>query len=203
MPNWCSTDYQIVGNRTKVQNLYNKFKQVMAADRSYEKDSSTFLPNSGWLGYVAKDILEINPELEKIFCRGTIEWLQEELDMDDNDTAHFQLTTETAWTDCRELFYRLSEKYDVEVLFITEELGCGIFQINDEEGRCFDSKYIVDDFEEGMDYYSSFDEVADIIEEKSGKRPTDFKDAVKLIEDCELDDKIAIHEVDYVSLTDY
>ena len=50
MPNWASTDYQIVGKRTEVQNLYNKFKQVIATDRSYEKDGTTFLPNSSWLG---------------------------------------------------------------------------------------------------------------------------------------------------------
>lgn len=73
MPNWCSTDYQIVGKRTEVQNLYNKFKKVIATDRIYEKDGTTFLPNSSWLGYVVKDILEIDPETEVIPCRGTIE----------------------------------------------------------------------------------------------------------------------------------
>ena len=123
MPNWCSTDYQIVGIRTEVQNLYNKFKKVIATDRSYEKDGTTFLPNSSWLGYVVKDILEIDPETEVIPCRGTIEWLQEELDIDEaNDTASFQLMTETAWSDCRKLFFTLMEKYDVQIFFIAESL---------------------------------------------------------------------------------
>jgi hypothetical protein len=72
MPNWCSTDYQIVGKRTEVQNLYNKFKQVIATDRSYEKDGTTFLPNSSWLGYVVQDILEIDPETEVIPCRAVV-----------------------------------------------------------------------------------------------------------------------------------
>lgn len=204
MPNWCSTDYQIVGNRTEVHKLYNKFKQVIATDRSYEKDGTTFLPNSSWLGYVVKDILGIDPETEKIPCRGTIEWLQEEVDIDeDNGTATFQLMTETAWSDCRKLFFTLMEKFDVQIFFITEELGCGIFQGNDEDGRYLTSRYIVDDFDDGMEYYSSFDEVADELEKISGKRVFDFKEAEKLIEDSDLDEKIGIHEIEYVSLNDF
>ena len=204
MPNWCSTDYQIVGIRTEVQNLYNKFKKVIATDRSYEKDGTIFLPNSSWLGYVVKDILEIDPETEVIPCRGTIEWLQEELDIDEaNDTASFQLMTETAWSDCRKLFFTLMDKFDVQIFFIAEELGCGIFQGNDEDGRYLTSRYIVDDFDEGMEYYSTFDEVAEILEKLTGKIVYDFKQAEKLIEDCELDEKIAIHEIEYVSLSDF
>ena len=200
MPNWCSTDYQIVGNRTEVQNLYNKFKQLIAIDRSDEKDGTIFC----WLGYVVKDILEMDPTTEQILCRGTIEWLQEELDIDEaNDTASFQLMTETAWSDCRKLFFILMEKYDVEVFFITEELGCGIFQGNDEDGRYLTSRYLVDDFEEGIDYYSTFEEVADELEKISGKRAHDFKEAEKMIKDCGLDERVAIHEIEYVSLSDF
>ena len=182
MPNWCSTDYQIVGKRTEVQNLYNKFKKVIATDRSYEKDGTTFLPNSSWLGYVVKDILDIDEA---------------------NDTASFQLMTETAWSDCRKLFFTLMDKFDVQIFFIAEELGCGIFQGNDEDGRYLTSRYIVDDFDEGMEYYSTFDEVAEILEKLTGKIVYDFKQAEKLIEDCELDEKIAIHEIEYVSLSDF
>lgn len=204
MPNWASTDYQIVGNRTEVQNLYNKFKQVVTTDRSHEKDGTTFLPNSSWLGYVVKDILGIDPATEEIPCRGKIEWLQEELDVDEaNDTAGFQIMTETAWTDCRKLFYTLMEKFDIQVFFIVEELGCGIFQTNDEDGRYLTSRYLVDDFDEGMDYYSTFDGMAEVLQELTGQLVYDFKEAEKLIEDCELDEKIAIHKIEYCSLSDY
>ena len=203
MPNWCSTDYQIVGNRTEVQNLYNKFKQVVTTDRSYEKDSTTFLPNSSWLGYVVKDILEIDPKTESIPCRGHIVWLEEELTINDDDTATFQLQTETAWSDCRKLFFTLMEKFDIEVFFMTEELGCGIFETNDKDSRYFTSQYIFDDFEEGMEYYSSFDEVADELKKHTGKLPSDFKDAEKMIEDYELDEQVFIHKVSYASLSDY
>jgi hypothetical protein len=202
MPNWCSTDYQIVGNKNEVENLYNKFKQVVATDRSYEKDGTTFLPNSSWLGYVVKDILGINPELEIIPCRGTIEWLEEDLTINNYGTASFQLTTETAWSDCRKLFYTLMEKFDIEVFFITEELGCGIFETNDESGRYFTCQYIYDDFDEGMEYYT-FDNMAEEIQKRTGKLPVDYKDAEKIIEEFELDEQISIHEVSYVSLSDF
>ena len=54
MPNWCSTDYQIVGKRTEVQNLYNKFKKVIATDRSYEKVVLPFCQIQVGLGTLSK-----------------------------------------------------------------------------------------------------------------------------------------------------
>ena len=95
------------------------------------------------------------------------------------------------------------EKFDVQIFFIVEELGCGIFQGNDEDGKYLTSRYIVDDFNEGMKYYSTFSEVADELEKFTGKRVNDFKEAEKLIEDCELEEKVAIHEIEYVSLSDF
>ena len=61
----------------------------------------------------------------------------------------------------------------------------------------------MDDFDEGMEYYSTFEEVAEILEKLTGKVVYDFKQAEKLIEDFELDEKIAIHEIEYVSLSDF
>ncbi len=105
-------------------------------------------------GYVASDILDIDPEKECVPCRGSISYMDEEMD-DDENLASFTLSTETAWSDCRKLFYLLSIKFDVEILFYTEELGCDIHETNDEEGRYFDTRYLLDDSEDEMSYYSS------------------------------------------------
>lgn len=73
------------------------------------------------------------------------------------------------------------EKYDVQIFFIAEELKMLIFSSNDEDGRYLISLHC-GQFDEGMDYYSTFDfEVAEFLK-NSEQIVYDFKQAEKLIE---------------------
>ena len=201
MPNWCSTSYQIVGKQQNVDKLFKELQKVLRTDRSDEKDNTSFLPDSSWLGYVVSDILGIDHEKECIPCRGNIDYMEEQ--MNDNESfAYFALSTETAWTDCRKLFYLLSVKFDVEILFYTEELGCDIHKTNDEEGHYFDTRYLLDDSNNEMSYYTSFENLAEEIEEMTGERPDEFKDIDSILERHGLSDSMYAHQIDIVSLLD-
>ena len=201
MPNWCSTDYQIVGKQQNVENLFKELQKVLSTDRS-DKKRDSFLPDTSWIGYVASDILDIDSEKECVPCRGSISYMDEKMD-DDENLASFTLSTETAWTDCRKLFYLLSIKFDVEILFYTEELGCDIHETNDEEGRYFDTRYLLDDSEDEMSYYSSFGEFAKEIEDMTGEKPDKFEDVDDILERHELSETMNAHQIDIVSLQDF
>lgn len=201
MPNWCSTNYQIIGKQQNVENLFERLQIVLSTDRS-DKQKDSFLPDPWWLGYVVSDILGIDPEKEGVPCRGSISYMDEEMD-DDENLVSFTLSTETAWSDCRKLFYLLSIKFDIEILFYTEELGCDIHETNDEEGRYFDTRYLLDDSEDEMSYYSSFGELAKEIEDMTGEKPNKFEDVDDILERHELSETMNAHRIDIVSLQDF
>lgn len=99
--------------------------------------------------------------------------------------------------------YLLSIKFDVEILFYTEELGCDIHETNDEEGRYFDTRYLLDDSEDEMSYYSSFGEFAKEIEDMTGEKPDKFEDVDDILERHELSETMNAHRIDIVSLQDF
>lgn len=203
MPNWNSTQYRILGERNQVENIFNKFQQVLHTDRRAEKDHSTFLPDPTWLGYVAQGLLDIDPETEKIPCRGEISWIDDTITNKEESDAYFELSTETAWSDCRELFYLLSEKYDVQILFFTTEFGCEFLQTNDTAGECFTTRFILDDIDDDTFYYDSFEELAEDINDRFGEYPTSLKDVENIIERHDLCETLHAYEVSLVSLDEF
>lgn len=204
MANSCSTDYQVVGLQLNVENFYNKLRSVLSTDRSYQQNNQTFKENASWLGYVVSDILDVNPENESISCRGTIVWLDEQINISDDGTSTFQLMTETAWTDCRKLFYLLSKHFNVDIFFMSEELGCDFLESNDNEQKYFSTQFIINDLDNDMEYYSSFEELRDEIKKLTGDTPSNFQEVEKIIENhddtCE---NINVYQVSYVTLQDF
>lgn len=160
------------------------------------------MPNASWLKYVASDILGIDPEKECVPCRGSISYMDEEMD-DDGSLASFTLSTETAWSDSRKLFYLLSIKFNVEILFYTEELECGIHETNNEEGRYFDTSYLLDNSENEMSYYSSFDDFTKEIEEMTDEKPGKFEDVDDILERHELSRTINAYQIDIFYIQDF
>ena len=201
MPNWCSTDYQIIGKQQNVENLFKGLQKVLSTNRG-DKKKDSFLPDASWLGYVVSDILGIDHEKECVPCRGSISYIDEEMDNDEN-RASFTLSTETAWSDCRKLFYLLSIKFDVEILFYTEELGCDIHETNDEEGRYFDTRYLLYYLGYETVYYSSFDELAEEIGNVTSENPDRYEDIDGILERHGLSETMYIHQIDIVSLQDF
>jgi hypothetical protein len=175
MPNWNTTDYTLYGNKENIKRLYTDLKRTVDIDRTKESKPFTFLGNSYWLGYIKKSLL---PDVEEeLPARGEISYIEEEIEDHDNDMASLKLTTETAWVACSELMDKIAEKYDLQLFYYSEELGCGIFETNDVEGQFYSFRYMVDSEKEGIEYYDTFEQVAEAIADMTGIRLNNISEA--------------------------
>lgn len=175
MPNWCNTDYTLFGYKDDVNRLYQDLKNTVDIDRTQESKPFTFLGNSYWLGYIKKSLL---PDIqEELPARGEITYIDEDIDDYDNNMASIKLSTETAWVACSELMDKLADKYDLQLFYYSEEPGCGIFETNDTEGQFYSFRYMIDSEKDGIEYYESFEQVADAIENMTGIRLNDISEA--------------------------
>lgn len=104
------------------------------------------------------------PEVEEeLPVRGEISYIEEDIEDHDNDMASLKLTTETAWVACSELMDKIAGKYDLQLFYYSEEPGCEIFETNDLEGQFYSFRYMVDSEKEGIEYYDTFEQVAEAI----------------------------------------
>lgn len=175
MPNWNTTDYTLYGNKENIKRLYTDLKKTVDIDRTKESKPFTFLGNSYWLGYIKKSLL---PDVEEeLPARGEISYIEEEIEDHDNDMASLKLTTETAWVACSELMDKIAEKYDLQLFYYSEEPGCGIFETNDIEGLFYSFRYMVDSEKEGIEYYDTFEQVAEVIAKMTGIRLNNISEA--------------------------
>ena len=166
MPNWNTTDYTLFGYKENIKRLYTDLKKTVDIDRTKESKPFTFLGNSYWLGYIKKQLL---PEVEEeLPARGEISYIEEDIKDYGNDMASLKLTTETAWVACSELMDKIAEKYDLQIFYYSEEPGCGIFETNDTEGQFYSFRYMVDSEKGGIEYYDTFDQVAESIADMTG-----------------------------------
>lgn len=203
MPNWCTTDYVCVGKVDNVSALLDEFERIYTTDR---KEQNSDLPSRrSWLGYVGSDLLGLDPSKREVHRDGYLSCLAVDYSFcDKNETeAYFEFSTETAWVDCRQLFHLIAEKFDVDIFFITVELGNPMFETNDENGRFFTTQYILDNFDKGMSYYDSFEEVAEVLLKLSGESPQCFDEIEDFLEKHSLSDKMILHEISYVSIVDF
>lgn len=114
---------------------------------------------------------------EELPARGEISYIEEEIEDHDNDMASLKLTTETAWVACSELMDKIAEKYDLQLFYYSEEPGCGIFETNDIEGQFYSFRYMVDSEKEGIEYYDTFEQVAEVIAKMTGIRLNNISEA--------------------------
>lgn len=175
MPNWNTTDYTLYGNKDNIKRLYTDLKNTIDIDRTKESKPFTFLGNSYWLGYIKKSLL---PEVEEeLPVRGEISYIEEDIEDHDNDMASLKLTTETAWVACSELMDKIAGKYDLQLFYYSEEPGCEIFETNDLEGQFYSFRYMVDSEKEGIEYYDTFEQVAEAIAKMTGIRLNNISEA--------------------------
>jgi len=175
MPNWNTTDYTLYGNKDNIKRLYTDLKKTVDIDRTKESKPFTFLGNSYWLGYIKKSFL---PEVEEeLPVRGEISYIEEDIEDHDNDMASLKLTTETAWVACSELMDKIARKYDLQLFYYSEEPGCEIFETNDLEGQFYSFRYMVDSEKEGIEYYDTFEQVAEAIAKMTGIRLNNISEA--------------------------
>lgn len=148
MPNWCLTNYAVTGESKQVKGLYKTMEALQ--DRK-----ESLLPNGfgkTWLGNLVSD-LGFDPE--KTQCRG--DWSNLKLRTEGGKTV-LRFDTETAWCRCSDVEELIQKRFpDVDIYFLSEELGCEIFETNDigGENSFFPEQFIIDrPMHDGCEYYT-------------------------------------------------
>lgn len=143
MPNWCCTAYAIEGDAKELQSLYDLMNKLQE-----QKEPS--VPNgfgSAWLGCLVDALGE---KWENVFCRGS--WYDLEL-----DGRVLTFNTETAWSPCNETLNVVCGKYPtLSYLYRSEEPGMALYYTNDEEGKYFPEKFIVEVCTSEEEYYTEY-----------------------------------------------
>ena len=175
MPNWCYTQYKIIGKKDEVQDLYSKIQQLQNLEEPLEPNGFGNL----WLGCL---VTILGGNWKDIYCRGKI------IDFSLDDDSIMSIDTETAWSEMQEVRQLIQQIYpSLEILYYEEEPGWGIYQTNDHDKRFFSFRYILDDLEgDGPEYYDDTDSLLKTATEIFGKElltMTDIEDIVENSDD--------------------
>jgi hypothetical protein len=146
MPNWCYTDYVIEGDTKEVADLHQKLTGLLEREESLAENGF----GKNWLGNVAE---LFGKSWHEIKCRGTFYDLRLE-----NGCICF--TTETAWADCYELWVFVCGQYKtLRFYYRAEESGCCYYVTNDDEGKYFPERYMLDINGEEVCHFETDEEV--------------------------------------------
>lgn len=148
MPNWCFTDYTLVGSAEDAKAAYDALHNLEQTDRPGPFAPWSFQSKRNWLGYVVEDILKRH--WSEIPCRGTFANL--ELSQWDGRSAVI-LSTETAWSPCEDLMAQFAAKFRLSLNFYSEEPGNNYYCKENPDGiftqvLCYSN-------DEGIEYYDS------------------------------------------------
>jgi hypothetical protein len=169
MPNWCQTNYVFKGSKEEIKDLHDKLKSLGEMETPLTENGF----GNNWLGCV---VTLFGGDWNTIACRG---------DFSDlgllNENA-MQLYTETAWGDLPEVWDFVLEQYpSVSYYYQAQECGNAYYATNDEEGKYFPDRYIVDQWEEGTEYYSNVKDLFRDIATRTGRTVTNKKELVEAI----------------------
>lgn len=143
MPNWCCTAYAIEGDAKELQSLYDLMNKLQES-----KDPS--VPNgfgTTWLGCLVDALGE---KWEDVSCRGS--WNDLEF-----DGRVLTFNTETAWAPCNETLDVVCRKYPtLNYLYRSEEPGMALYYTNDDEGRYFPDRFVVEVCISKKEYYTEY-----------------------------------------------
>ena len=152
MPNWCSTDYYVLGSRKEIMDLSKRMERLENRKKS--------LINNGfgntWLGNLVNNL---GGDWENVYCRG--EWMCREWNKEKNTLT---FTTETAWQEMKEWRRFIESCYKtIKILYVTEESGMGIYKTNDLDEIFFKAKFVLD-YGEDVEYFETLDQAIVFIE---------------------------------------
>ena len=182
MPNWCSTRYEIhFPNHEEAQAFYDKLESWCSVAHKSDFGETwlrNIVVNSGIASLPEDGTFNIEPSFE---CRGWIAYT----DISD-DTVY--IDTETAWCPMHDMWKAILTKYapDVSVTFYATEVGCGIYDTNDDS---YVGKYVIDIFDKPDDI--PFDSYTD------DATADDIKELAKILnieffEDCDINELIEL-----------
>ena len=183
MPNWCDTQYKIIGKKEEVQDLYSKLQKLQNMEEPLEPNSFGIM----WLGNL---VTILTGNWNEIYCRGHII----NFNLEDGILS---IETETAWGEMEEVRHFIEKVYPaLKIYYYEEECGCEIYQTNDRHGQFFSSRYIFDDQDgEGMEY---FDKPETLLAFASKAMRTKFQTIEELEEAVEESDGFSFHKIKVV-----
>ena len=148
-----------------------------------EKRKTSILKNGFgkmWLGNL---VHKLGGDWEKSRCRGEI------TDFSLNGNV-LTINQQTAWCEQEGVRHVIEKTYpSIQVYFMEQEPGCGVFYTNDASGDYFPERYFLDS-NEGWEYFKTLDEVADFVSKIVGY---DVEPSVNVIQNA-LDAYVEEHE---------
>ena len=180
MPNWCYTSYVIDGKRKEVQSLFSKMNNLERRKKSLVDNGF----GKTWLGNL---VTKLGADWQKVYCRGS--WS----DLDWNGSI-LRFNTETAWGPMTEVFKFIKTIYpSLEIYYMAEEDGNGVYCSNDVEGRYFRDRYRIE-YDCDYEYFTTIEGVLGYVSGIIGKEVSTKADMEAAINewngDQEDDDKM-------------
>lgn len=163
MANTCFSEYIFAGEPRKIATLHNDIKRVLDTPRE-DKGSDTYVSEPNWLGWLVTDLL--HKKWREVYCRGSIHVANIEYDPE-HLPAELRFTTDSAWSPCRELFLLLSEKYEVDMYYMSEDPGCELYETNDSIGIYFKARYVIN-HDDTTEYTNSEEDAVSLINQWQG-----------------------------------
>lgn len=195
MPNWCSTNYLVEGDEAQLNELYNTMNELATAEESLVENGF----GKTWCGNL---VAKLGGDWNEVWCRGY--WDCPDLSTipykDGSKRKGLCFWVESAWRELSEWRHFLNEKFPgLQFYYVSEELGCEVFETNDIDHHFFAEKYIVD-LGDGSEYYKCDEssELVDRVKEALGR------DDLHTVKDCidaiknDKDNDYSIRIVQYV-----
>lgn len=164
-----------------------KIKKIEEIIRNcFDDDCNHFDKTS--LKHIAK-----KEELGNVCCRGSVVEMH-------SMNGFLTIATETSWSPCVKLFLKLLEKYlpDANLIYDACEPNCGVFITNNPD---LAGKYYIDFFEDIEDFEPVWDateaDTVEILQELLKTEENNLEELLKLYENSELTECVAIHQWDY------
>lgn len=177
MANYCSNSIVFFSNNKKMlKNLWNKIN--ICLDNRQHNSVKYLLKLCGYTNNEANEIAD---------GRDYFIYLDDVVHEEEPGVYYFRADTESAWSPNMDTFKSLlNDKYQgkINLLYHSEEPGCGIFLTNDFNRAVFSDKYRLD-FDIGdkwiTDYYSDFKELVDFVAAEFPKAKITIFDTVDSI----------------------
>jgi hypothetical protein len=191
MANWCYSSYVIDGKRKEVQSLFSKMNNL-------EKRRRPLVGNdfgNTWLGCL---VTKLGGDWQKVYCRGSWSDLFYEGGL-------LKFNTETAWGPMDEVFKFIKTIYpSLEIYYMAEEDGNGVFITNDAEGHYFRDRYRIE-YDCDYEYFTTIEGVLGYVSGVIGKElksKAAMEAAINDWNDTTEDDDRKIYFIEYEIVAD-
>ena len=169
MPNWCSFDACIYGEKREVEAFRTRCEHAIESGKAtnnwdtYElciqhgmtKDEINS-PNFGYIGGSIDDLGDVTDEYE--------------------GRSFVMVHMTTRWAPMIAGFESLLKNYiSLEGVYMAEEPGMGIYVNTDVNGRYFSSRYYIDDWDVGNEWFDNIDQVKKYIKDAYNKTLSEVK----------------------------